>query len=125
MSGTVLDTIYLLLISSFFVIDSRSECKRRAKCIPRTLNPEWHRTLVFLNVPRGELPNRTLDVSVWDRDRLFPDQLLGRVVLELSGSKHRFKEYNSDTGLDAHRTNSAFLRLRICFIAFISMYVYH
>ncbi|PVD25129.1 hypothetical protein C0Q70_15627 [Pomacea canaliculata] len=60
------------------------ENKRRTKHIPRTLNPEWHQTLVFQDVARGELQNKVLELTVWDYDRFKANDFLGELVLELS-----------------------------------------
>ena len=63
----------------------RPENKRRTKHIARTLNPEWHQTLVFQDVARGELQNKVLELTVWDYDRFKTNDFLGELVLELSG----------------------------------------
>ena len=63
----------------------RPENKRRTKHIARTLNPEWHQTLVFQDVARGELQNKVLELTVWDYDRFKANDFLGELILELSG----------------------------------------
>jgi hypothetical protein len=55
----------------------------------RTLEPEWNRTLVFLNIPRDELPEKGVEFTVWDHDRFMPNQCLGEVVLDLAGKSPR------------------------------------
>jgi len=76
--------LYFFII--FLLFASHPDHKRKTKCVPRTLNPEWKRTLVFLKVPQSELPLLTVEVSVWDHDRFLPDQLLGEVLFDLSGN---------------------------------------
>ena len=62
------------------------DSKRRTKYIPKTLDPEWHQTLVFMNLSSpAELASKTLEVSVWDYDRFKTNDFLGEVVLNLSG----------------------------------------
>ena len=61
------------------------ENKRRTKYIARTLNPEWHQTLVFMCIPKAVLRTKTLEVTVWDYDRFKPNDFLGEVLLDLSG----------------------------------------
>ena len=62
------------------------EKKRRTKYIARSLDPEWHQTLVFMNIPRAQLVAKTLEVTVWDYDRFKPNDFLGEVLIELSGT---------------------------------------
>ncbi|XP_071081619.1 uncharacterized protein [Haliotis cracherodii] len=60
------------------------ENKRRTRHISRTLNPEWHQTLMFQNVARGELLNKVLEITLWDYDRFKTNDFLGELILELS-----------------------------------------
>lgn len=64
---------------------SNAENKRRTKYIPRTLDPQWHQTLVFMGIPRDELRNRKLEITVWDFDRFKPNDFLGQIVFDLAG----------------------------------------
>ncbi|CAG5117897.1 unnamed protein product, partial [Candidula unifasciata] len=59
------------------------ENKRRTKHIPRTLNPEWHQTVMFQDVARLELQNKVLEVTVWDYDRFKTNDFLGELIIEL------------------------------------------
>lgn len=63
----------------------RQENKRRTKHIPRTLNPEWHQTVMFQDVARLELQNKVLEVTVWDYDRFKTNDFLGELIIELRG----------------------------------------
>ncbi|KAK2184890.1 hypothetical protein NP493_249g05001 [Ridgeia piscesae] len=68
-----------------YLLPGRSpEKKRRTKYIARSLDPEWHQTLVFMNIPRAQLVSKTLEVTVWDYDRFKPNDFLGEVLIELS-----------------------------------------
>ncbi|KAK3733852.1 hypothetical protein RRG08_031793 [Elysia crispata] len=59
------------------------ENKRRTKHIPRTLNPEWHQTVMFQDVARLELQNKVLEITVWDYDRFKANDFLGELIIEL------------------------------------------
>ncbi|XP_062612392.1 uncharacterized protein LOC134274153 [Saccostrea cucullata] len=61
-----------------------SENKRRTKHISRTLNPEWHQTVVFQNLHHEEVKYKTLEITVWDYDRFKANDFLGEVVIDLS-----------------------------------------
>ena len=74
-----------MLMTMFCPSFHRPENKRRTKHIARTLNPEWHQTLVFQDIARGELQNKVLEITVWDYDRFKANDFLGELVLELSG----------------------------------------
>lgn len=63
-----------------------AENKRRTKHIPRSLNPEWHQTIMFQDVPRDEIRRRVLEFTVWDYDRFKANDFLGEVVIDLSGN---------------------------------------
>lgn len=62
------------------------ENKRRSKHISRTLNPQWHQTVMFQNLHREELKNKMLEITVWDYDRFKTNDFLGEVIIDLSGS---------------------------------------
>ncbi|KAK0062512.1 serine-rich adhesin for platelets-like isoform X3 [Biomphalaria pfeifferi] len=59
------------------------ENKRRTKHIARTLNPEWHQTVMFQDVARLELQNKVLEITVWDYDRFKANDFLGELIIEL------------------------------------------
>ena len=69
----------------FMGTSSNAENKRRTKYIPRTLDPQWHQTLVFMGIERDELRNRKLEITVWDFDRFKPNDFLGQIVFDLAG----------------------------------------
>ena len=60
--------------------------KQRTKYIPKTLDPEWHQTLVFMDIPRKSINSKTLEVTVWDYDRFKNNDFMGEVKLNLSGN---------------------------------------
>ncbi|ESO91279.1 hypothetical protein LOTGIDRAFT_58927, partial [Lottia gigantea] len=60
-----------------------AENKRRTKHIARTLNPEWHQTLIFPNLATEELKNKVLEITVWDYDRFKSNDFLGELIIEL------------------------------------------
>ena len=60
--------------------------KRRTKYIPKTLNPEWHQTLVFMDIPRKSINTKTIEVTVWDYDRFKNNDFMGEVKLNLAGN---------------------------------------
>lgn len=71
--------------SMCYIIHSRPENKRRTKHIAKTLNPEWHQTVMFHDVARLELQNKVLEITVWDYDRFKANDFLGELIIELRG----------------------------------------
>ena len=72
------------LIKVYFTFCSL-ENKRRSKHISRTLNPQWHQTVMFQDLHREELQNKMLEITVWDYDRFKTNDFLGEVIIDLSG----------------------------------------
>ena len=61
--------------------------KRRTRYVQGTSDPEWHQTLVFINLTRQQLVNQTLELTVWDYDRFKTHDFLGEVILNMSGKR--------------------------------------
>jgi len=62
-----------------------SDNKRRTRYVQNTCEPEWHQTLVFVNLTRQKLVTQTLELTVWDYDRYKTHDFLGEVSLNMSG----------------------------------------
>ena len=60
--------------------------KRRTRYVQGTSDPEWHQTLVFINLTRQQIVNQTLELTVWDYDRYKTHDFLGEVILNMSGN---------------------------------------
>ncbi|XP_069981084.1 synaptotagmin-like protein 4 [Penaeus vannamei] len=57
--------------------------KQKTSVCRKTLNPTWNHTLVFEDTSLQELTERSLELSVWDHDRLGTSQFLGGCRLNL------------------------------------------
>jgi len=64
-----------------------SDNKRRTRHVQNTSEPEWHQTLVFMNLTRQQLASQTLELTVWDYDRFKAHDFLGETSLNLSGTR--------------------------------------
>ena len=62
-----------------------SDNKRRTRYVQSTSEPEWHQTLVFMNLTRQQLASQTLELTVWDYDRFKTHDFLGELSLNMSG----------------------------------------
>ncbi|KAL7675626.1 hypothetical protein ACOME3_001892 [Neoechinorhynchus agilis] len=61
--------------------------KRKTRYVPRTLNPAWNEMFVFCNIHQDELQYKTLEISVWDYDRITKNDFIGITHIQLSDSK--------------------------------------
>ncbi len=61
--------------------------KQKTGVCRRTANPKWEHTITYENVSLAELADRSLEVSVWDHDRLGHNEMLGGVRLNLGMGK--------------------------------------
>jgi len=66
---------------------SSSDNKRRTRYVQSSCEPEWHQTLVFMNLTRQQLTSQTLELTVWDYDRFKTHDFLGEVSLNMSGKR--------------------------------------
>ncbi|XP_048466146.1 protein piccolo-like [Rhincodon typus] len=53
------------------------ENKRRTKHVQKSLNPEWNQTVIYKSISMEQLKKKTLEVTVWDYDRLSSNDFLG------------------------------------------------
>ncbi|XP_076333083.1 uncharacterized protein LOC143237566 isoform X2 [Tachypleus tridentatus] len=60
------------------------ENQRRTRYFSRCSSPEWKQTLVYPNIPPEDLPNKFLEISVWNYDIYRPNEFLGEIILDLS-----------------------------------------
>ncbi len=49
----------------------------------RTLNPKWEHTVTWEGISLNELADRSLEVAVWDHDRLGHNEMLGGIRFNL------------------------------------------
>ncbi|XP_059844467.1 protein piccolo [Hypanus sabinus] len=64
------------------------ENKRRTKHVQKSLNPEWNQTVIYKNISMEQLKKKTLEVTVWDYDRISSNDFLGEVLIDLSNASH-------------------------------------
>lgn len=57
--------------------------KQKTPVVKNSVNPEWNHTLVFDSVDAMELADRSLELTVWDHEKLGTNEFLGGVRLNL------------------------------------------
>eukprot|EP00095_Tigriopus_kingsejongensis_P011672 maker-scaffold59_size442576-snap-gene-2.13 protein:Tk11672 transcript:maker-scaffold59_size442576-snap-gene-2.13-mRNA-1 annotation:"hypothetical protein TcasGA2_TC001061" len=65
--------------------------KQKTSVCRRSLNPRWEHTVTWDQVSLAELADRSLEVSIWDHDRLGQNEMLGGVRFNLGSGKHQSK----------------------------------
>lgn len=58
-------------------------CKQKTAVCRKTLNPNWGHTLHFDDVSLQDLSERSLEIALWDHDRLGQSLFLGGCRLNL------------------------------------------
>lgn len=61
------------------------ENQRRTRDFSRTSDPVWKQTMVFAGIQREDLPKKYLEISVWSYNIYEAHELLGQVIIHLSG----------------------------------------
>ncbi|XP_055509487.1 protein piccolo isoform X2 [Leucoraja erinacea] len=64
------------------------ENKHRTKPVQKSLNPEWNQTVIYKNISMDQLKKKTLEVTVWDYDRISSNDFLGEVLIDLANAPH-------------------------------------
>lgn len=67
----------------YLLPEKTHDSKRKSPVIRRNCNPKWNHIFIFDNVSWDELHERSLELTVWDHDRLTTNDFLGGVRLNL------------------------------------------
>ncbi|RZF36438.1 hypothetical protein LSTR_LSTR014626 [Laodelphax striatellus] len=77
----------MINIPNYLLPDKMRSSKQKTAVAKRTCHPTWGHTFVYAHVTLDELAERSLELTVWDHDRLASNEFLGGVRLNLgSGS---------------------------------------
>jgi synaptotagmin-like protein len=68
---------------SYLLPDKGRSSKQKTNVARKTCNPNWNQTLTYRDVSPEELAERSLELTVWDHDRLGSNEFLGGVRLSL------------------------------------------
>jgi Ca2+-dependent lipid-binding protein len=71
--------------SILHVVRSCSEkSKRRTKTVAGTLEPKWNQTFIYSPMKRSDLENSSLEITVYDYDRIGSGEYVGEVRIQIS-----------------------------------------
>lgn len=76
---------------SYLLPDKGRWSKQKAPVIRKTCNPVWNHTFSYHNVSLQELSERSLELTLWDHDRLASNEFLGGVRLNMGTGTHHGK----------------------------------
>ena len=74
----------------YLLPDKSHKGKRKTPVIKRNCNPRWNCLLVFEDVSLEELWQRSLELTIWDYDRLTSNDFLGGVRLNLGAGTYLY-----------------------------------
>lgn len=63
--------------------DKGRNAKQKTPVVKKSVNPVWNYTFVYDDVTLQELADRSLELTVWDHDRLASNEFLGMVRFSL------------------------------------------
>ena len=70
-------------VVSYLLPEKSHSSKQKSLVVRRNCNPTWNHTFVFENVSYEDLRERSLELTIWDYDRLVSNDFLGGVRLNL------------------------------------------
>lgn len=77
----------LCFFFSYLLPDKGRSSKQKTPVLRRTCNPVWNYTFVYEDVSLQELSERSLELTVWDHDRLASNEFLGGLRFNLGTGK--------------------------------------
>ena len=79
---------FIFLPNRSYLLPERSKSgKQKTSVCRRTLNPKWEHTVTWESVSLNELADRSLEITVWDHDRLGHSELLGGLRFNLGNGE--------------------------------------
>jgi synaptotagmin-like protein len=73
--------------SSYLLPEKGRGSKQKTSVARRTVNPAWNHTFIYDDVSLQELSTRSLELTVWDHDRLASNEFLGGLRFNLGSGK--------------------------------------
>ncbi|CAG0916872.1 unnamed protein product [Notodromas monacha] len=70
-----------------WLLPDRSQ-KQKSSPVKRSSSPNWNHTFTFGNVTLSDLRDRSVEITVWDHDRLTSNSVIGGVRFNLGTGKH-------------------------------------
>lgn len=68
-------------LSRYLLPDRARNGKQKTPVVKNTVNPSWSHILVFDGITPEEIPERSLELTVWDHEKLGTNEFLGGVRL--------------------------------------------
>ncbi|XP_061428181.1 synaptotagmin-like protein 5 isoform X5 [Lethenteron reissneri] len=96
-------------VKGYLLPDEHKVTKQKTPVVRKTVNPVWNHTFIFEGLPVQELPEVSLELTVWDHESLSSNHFLGGVRLGTGTgfSYERVAPWNDARGDE----QAAFLRI--------------
>ncbi|XP_050442650.1 uncharacterized protein LOC126846867 [Adelges cooleyi] len=82
---------------SYLLPDKGRNSKQKTNVARKTCNPSWNQTITYRDISPEELAERSLELTVWDHDRLGSNEFLGGVRLSLGSGMYDGKSVEMDS----------------------------
>ncbi|XP_050525576.1 uncharacterized protein LOC126896666 [Daktulosphaira vitifoliae] len=82
---------------SHLLPDKGRNSKQKTNVARKTCNPSWNQTITYRDVSPEELAERSLELTVWDHDRLGSNEFIGGVRLSLGSGIYDRKSMEIDS----------------------------
>ncbi|KAI1294984.1 Synaptotagmin-like protein 4 [Halotydeus destructor] len=70
-------------VKSYFLPDRSKNGKQKSQVVKKCCNPKWNHTFVYDELNLGHLKTRSVELTIWDHDKLATNSFLGGVRLGL------------------------------------------
>lgn len=76
---------------SYLLPDKGRSSKQKTPVVRKCCSPAWNHTFTYQGLTLEDLSSRSLELTIWDHDRLASNEFLGGVRLNLGTGKHNGK----------------------------------
>lgn len=73
----------LCVLDSYLLPEKNKSNKQKSAVVKRNCNPTWNHVFLFEDVSLEEMKDRSLELTVWDYDKITSNDFLGGVRLNI------------------------------------------
>lgn len=77
---------------SYLLPDKSKSGKQKTPVIKKCCNPKWNHTFVYDDLTLSDLRERSLELTIWDYDKITSNDFLGGVRLSLGSGKYQGRD---------------------------------
>lgn len=72
---------------SYLLPDKSKSSKQKTPVVKRSRHPKWYYTMIYEDLSVDELKERSLELTVWDHDKITSNEFMGGIRLNLGSGK--------------------------------------